>query len=201
MSSDNTLERFNMLVVEDATRARDEILEQLDEDADLKVSLKKAEIDAVANTLYNKEISYSKHESDLEISKANANARRLLIKCRNEIMGEVIDGLRSKLMEFTLSNAYFDYLVGNIEAGLKYAGSGRTMIYVTPRDFEYGFDRLRRLAGRLSDSVEFAKGEEAMIGGCRIKNTEEDIFVDNSFEKKIELYSRELIKISGLKIE
>jgi vacuolar-type H+-ATPase subunit E/Vma4 len=183
-------------MIEDAVKARDTILKQLSEEAGEKVSKRKAEIDVSVNSLYDKEVKYARQSAEAEIAIANVNAKKRVLKTRNEILESVMKDLRGKLIGFSKTDAYEDYLAGNLKECLKYAGHSDIKIYVTPRDHEKYLGVLKKAA----PGAHIAEDGDAMIGGCKIANNKRGIFVDNSFQKKIELCLDELFIISELSV-
>jgi vacuolar-type H+-ATPase subunit E/Vma4 len=195
-SIDEKLEMFNRMIIGDATKSRDAIMKQLKDEADKKLADSQAEIDREAAELSAKERLKATQQSEARISKANIGARKALMAARGEIVASVLGELRERLGEFAQSDGYGEYLANSVRETLAYVGPGAADVYLAPRDCE----RHGAAIQALYPELRLARGDAAMIGGCRVANERLGIYADNTLAKKAEMCADELYRISGLRI-
>jgi V/A-type H+-transporting ATPase subunit E len=195
-SIDEKLELFKKIIIDDATKSRDAVLDQLKAEADKKLAESTAEIDREAAELFARERAKAAQQKEARISMAIINAKKMLIATRNDIFADVLGGLSDKLGEFAKSDAYGGYLAGSVRDMVQYVGEAHADIYLTPQDY----DRHRAAINGEFAQLNVLRGDVAMIGGCRVINDDLGIYIDNSFEKKVEMCVDELFKKSELKV-
>ena len=209
---DEKLNAFDKIIVEDAMRARDLIRNQIHQESEQRLAEIKAGIKRDAEREVQREARRAEMEKDSRISKAGAEARKMLINARNEILASVLVDLEERLSAFTRTEAYDGYIIKNIMEALKYAnikgdgggnGSGGNgsgvgfVLYMTPRDCE----KYKSAALTCAPDITVAQAEAGMIGGVRISNDDAGVFVDNTLKKKVELCADELFLMSGLTVD
>ena len=113
-SNDEKLDVLEKIIYDDATRAREAILALVRQDSDQRLAGIKEEIARDAEQDYRKESQRSLQEKDSRISKANINARKMLMSARNDIISSVLYELSERLASFTRTTEYRGYLEQNI---------------------------------------------------------------------------------------
>jgi len=108
------LDNFNRLILEDATRSRDEILAQLKAEAERKLAESKADIDREAAALVTRETSRADRDCDSSVSRASIDARKRLMGARNDIIADVLAGLSRMLRAFAGTDEYGPFLEANV---------------------------------------------------------------------------------------
>jgi vacuolar-type H+-ATPase subunit E/Vma4 len=220
------LELFEKLMLGDAARSRNAILDQLRGESSATLENIISETGREASLEYQKEMQRIAAEKDSSLSKANIDSRKLLMKARGEILESVLAELSRRLVAFTRSESYGAYMAANIRVALARAGlfppeatscvkegaavdaansvnegvavdaTGKIRVYFTPRDF----GAFSAEAQRYSSGIAVMRGGEEAIGGVRVENKAEGIYIDNTLQTKVRQCSDELYQISGLTI-
>jgi len=204
------LELFDRLMLSDATRARNAILDQLRSESDAAFERTKDEIEREASLACQKDIRRITAEKESRLSKANMNAKKMLINARSEILDSILGDLCQKLESFTETAQYRRFMEKNVGEALARAGlpekgeadgkieaDGRGYyIIFTPRDYgEYSDEALKYARG-----LQVRTGGSDMIGGVIVENLNSGVFIDNTLRTKAQLCADELFQISRLTI-
>jgi vacuolar-type H+-ATPase subunit E/Vma4 len=116
---DDKLDLFEKLIISDASQIRNAMLNKLHDESDLTFESIKEEIDDEAAQAYQKDVMYAALEKDSRLSKANINSRIMLMQVRNELLASVLDELTVRLIAFTKTAAYRDFLLENIRGAIE----------------------------------------------------------------------------------
>ena len=195
-SVDEKLESFNRMILKDATASRDDVLDNLRKDTEIKLEASKAAIDREITEVYNREITKAVQQKESLISKAKVNTRKSIIAVRNEIMTSVIAELTERFRAFTESPDYEPWLMKNIDDAMALVAPEAGQLHLTQRDFDL---YRRQISLRFPNLALFA-ADSGMMGGCRAKAPNKNLFVDNSIENKIDCCRGELFSISAIKL-
>lgn len=220
------LDNLDRLIFDDATRTCDEIRNQLRQDTDQKLAGIKAEIEREYAQEYQRVTYQASLDKDARLSRANINARKMLLGARSDIIASVLDDLSERLRAFTKSDAYADYLMRCVREAVSRAGQpintapgapsvgpagpvwpaasagsaadapGDISVYLTPRDYEAYSKTVRAIA----PGIDVRQGGEGLIGGALVENVRKGVYIDNTLKKKIELSVDELLQISSLTV-
>lgn len=175
------LERFTNDIMSDVTAKRQEILQEVENVLEKKYKEKEMEY---INTSYEiiedglKKIDKEKNEI---ISKTIMDNRVKLLNKRSEIIDRIFDGVVEVIKEFTKSKEYYDYLVNMIKDSINSLGEGKKVIYINYNDKQY----LETLNKEFENNVILENKTIDMLGGCKVHNKNSNIFLDNSFSKKL----------------
>ena len=198
---DEKLITFEKIIEHEAIEIRERIREELRRESEERLTGVKEEIRKNAELAYQKDALQAQMERDSRISRAKMNARMRLTDARSDIIASTLSALTQRLAEFTESEAYRGYLLDNAGDSLDGAekiGAGKGLrLYLTPRDYERFADEIRRRR----PGVEILSGGAEMIGGVKVENAGEGLYIDNTLKRKSELCADELYHISGLTID
>ncbi|NDL66538.1 V-type ATP synthase subunit E [Anaerotalea alkaliphila] len=134
--------------------------------------------------------------NELQSKKKMENRGKLLHK-RTEIIDSVFRGAEKELAAFAASDAYKEYLMGMLDRNLAATGKEQVTVYLSAQDAV--------LAEEIKDKYKVLVTVEDrnanMIGGCKIYDAARNIFIDDSFAKRLESQRDEFMKNCDLSIE
>lgn len=175
-------DKLNLLtqrVMADAAAKRDELKKKAKKEID--DALKKKELDALgeAYDTIQGELSSLRAQNSAKIAQANEEARKALLKKRDEITGQVFAGVMKKIEAFRASEDYGPWLARQAEAALSCAGESECIISVMPGDETY-------LAKLGQKNVTVKADLKNAIGGCQAFCPDKNILIDLTLQTKLE---------------
>ncbi|MDR3552394.1 MAG: V-type ATP synthase subunit E [Clostridia bacterium] len=133
---DKKLEKFTSAVLKDAQDQRDTMLSEIDEYR--KAQMEEAE-EAILNETYvmiQNEITAVKNAQSRKVSLAELDCRRSLLLLREKITGEVFDEAAQRILAFTATPEYVDFVCGLLKQGAGDMPDGETVIFVKKDDLK-----------------------------------------------------------------
>ncbi|MDQ2087262.1 V-type ATP synthase subunit E [Herbivorax sp. ANBcel31] len=191
------LDKFSKIALEEATKKRDEILQQMKKEKDALMHQKKEEFQLQAQEFLKKELQFLEKEKNDIISKSFSQARELLSETRERIKKEVFNEINEKINEFINSTDYEKYLLNLINNSCNLAGKGELVVLLRKKDIDLILKKERNLSSKAS----FEEAEDEIIGGCKIFNKTMNTFIDSTISKKLEEAKDSFFETSCLKID
>ncbi len=194
------LNTFTSLVLDDAGRKRDELMEKVQEKHDTLVNAKETEFLEEAYESIQHSISDAKKAANEKVLHVELEAKKKLLLTRENIINEVMDGAKEKLKAYTHTEEYGKWLLDKVEKSLFEVGKGSKIVYISSDDL-----RFKEQIEKFSDdeaqvSVE-AANEKDFIGGVKVFNPTRRVSVDYSFKELLAEEKKEFLQNSGLTID
>jgi V/A-type H+-transporting ATPase subunit E len=191
------LEKFTSAVLKDAEEQRSQILKEIDEYRNAQIEKAEEEILNDAYVMIQNEIAIIKNKNGRQVSLAELESRRKLLKLRDEISRSVFEDAAKNLLNFSLTSKYIDYICNIIKKCADTFPAGKSVIMVKKEDLQYK-DRFLSAFGR-EDAV-CETSDNLTIGGVIIYNHDKGIIVDESLDLKLENQKDWFAATSGLTI-
>jgi V/A-type H+-transporting ATPase subunit E len=176
------LDKFTSAVMKDAQKQRDAILKEMDEYRSEQMARAEEEFKNEADTLIQKETAAIKNRQSRSLSLAELESRRNLLKLREKITQKVFGEASQRILEFTKSDKYADYLLRIVSEGSKDMPEGPLEIQVKKDDLVLK-DRLRQAASRPATVVQNAN---IILGGAILYARGRGLIVDETLDLKLE---------------
>ena len=193
---ENKLEKFTSAVLKDAEDQRSGILHEIEEYK--KSEMEKAEEEVLHESyiMIQNEIAAIKNENSKKISLAELDGRRKLLKLRDEISDSVFREAAVKILAFTKSPEYPDYLKKILS---RYSGGfpeGKITIYVKSDDLSYK----EMILSTFGKPAEIVSNPEIELGGLIILDHDRGIEVNETLDLKLSGQKDWFAVSSGLSI-
>lgn len=189
------LNKFSSSVMNDAHKKLEALEAEINAQKESKIESKYDEFLTKAYEQIQDCISKIRKEDNEKVRNAEFEAKKVLLKRREDIIEDVFATAQKKLLEFRNSDGYVSWLKEKVHKALKEAGDGRKECYLTEQDSEY-------IKGELLEDAELATvSEKDFWGGVRIRNLEKGILVDYSFYELLEGQRADFLQNSGLTID
>ncbi len=197
---DNILEEklrnFSTLVMADARKKSDEITREAESEKQKKLKVNE---DKILNNAYNiiqsSVLKYDKEDNE-RVLHAEVEAKKRILKKREEIVDRVFESVAEKLDAFVEGDDYEAWLEKLCaKAAEEIGGSGKT-VYLTSRDMKYA-DKISAAAG----GADVKMSSENFIGGIKMESEEKHISVDYSLKSLSENEKNNFIQNAGLSID
>lgn len=166
-------------------KMEDEALQSMQEEAKKDADLKlKQELEEIHS------------EASAEISETHTQRTKKLIAKRDEYVAEVFKAAREKLVAFTKSAKYKDYLLKKAKAAADNDFVDAVML-VRAEDMQYS-EELKKAYGK---TVEVKASDEITLGGFILENTADALVVNETLEFALENQKTWFANNSGLMIK
>ncbi len=155
-------------ILEDAEKQRKDILS-------------KAEKEALDDAYQKIQSAVSKNQSreKMTISKAEQEARINLLTYREKLVQSIFDEVERKVIEFTKSNRYKDYLISLLcEENIQ----DETVIYLKPEDMQY----VNQLMETQRKDCVFTEEKSIKYGGLSVQNKNSPILINKTIDNMLE---------------
>lgn len=148
-----------------------------------EAELKKAEEEIIqdVNSMIEKEIISMKNKVFIEISRKQLEERRKFFKRRKEIIEDIFASSKKKLLNFTTSEKYKDYLIRYAKEIAEVLDSSDTVLFVKSDDLKYA-DIIKESFGK---KCEIATSKDIQIGGIRGYSSSQGIMADKTLDTKL----------------
>lgn len=202
METNNLTEKLNTftsLVIQDAREKREKLLEDVEKEYSKK--LDESEIGLLQGAYENiqQNIHEVQKDANARILHAQMEARKKLILKREEIINEIMENAKGKLIEFAKSEEYKKWLPEKIENALNEVGKGSKIVYISPDDMDMK-EQIEQISQTSKITVE-ATSERGFIGGAKVLNTDRKVSVDYSFGEMLSSQKHEFLQSSGLTLD
>lgn len=190
------LNTFTSLVMEDASRKRDQMLEAVEREHKERLTEKENEFLQEAYEEIQQAVSDAKKHSNEKVLHEELESKKQLLLAREKIISEVMTDAEAKLKEFIAGGDYEAWLIDKIEKALFEVGKGSKTVYISPDDLKYK-DKIQQLGDTGKITVEAASDRD-FLGGAKIYNTDRKIAVDYSFKEMLSEQKSIFLQSSGL---
>lgn len=191
------LNTFTSIVLKDASKKRDEMLEAVEREHEVKLTEKENEFLQEAYEEIQHSVADARKHSNQKVLHEELEAKKQLLIAREKIITEVMDTAAAKLKAFASGDKYEAWLLDKTEKSLFEVGDGSKTVYISSDDLKYK-DKIESLeSGKIT--VE-AAAEADFAGGVRVYNTEKRIAVDYSFKELLSEQRNAFLQNSGLSI-
>lgn len=186
------LKSFSSTVMNDALKQRAKIEEQTEKEHKDRVGAREDEFLQDAYVAIRKIVTETQKADNERVLRAETEARRSLLKRREEIIDTVFEDVEKKLLDYTKTEQYKAALADKITEVLSQLGEGEKVIILTEAD------------AQLFDAACGAKLEtvavEGFIGGVKGHNCHRGIAVDYSYYELLTLQRENFLQKSGLSL-
>lgn len=188
------LNKFTSKVMADAKRKSDELEAELAREKSTRLEKSRDEFLQEAYSCIQDCAAKLQKENNERVRTAEFEAKKVILKKREEIIDRVFDRAAEKLREFYNGADYEMWLSEKLERALKEVGAGAKEVYLTERD-------AKALAGKLPENVTVTEvSDKEFWGGVRVKNSERGIMADYSFYELLKSERGGFLQKSGLTV-
>ncbi|MPM83323.1 V-type proton ATPase subunit E [bioreactor metagenome] len=189
---------FSQIVLQDAIKERDEILAEIRNIKDTKIS--KAELDILEEVYryIHDEMVKVQDEYKQLLSKNIFDLKRNLLLRRDEILNLVFNEVKEKLIGYTKSEEYTPYMESLVKEAVKSIQSKEITILVKNDDLSLS-ELLKTAALPILCQVE--PSGDIMLGGLIVNSASDHIFIDETLDTRFLAERRGFILQSGLSID
>ena len=189
------LNKFSSNVMNDAQKKLEELEAEIKSEKASKLESKYDEFLEDAYERIQDCISKIRKEDNERVRMAEFDAKKALLKKREEIIDDVFGEASRKLYEFKGSPEYGEWLKKRLKKAVLEAGEGKKQAYLTEAD-------CAAVSGELPEGVAVeAVPEKEFWGGVRVRNLEKGIMVDYSFYELLQAQRADFLQNSGLVID
>ncbi len=195
MNESNKTSRFLEAINRYAKEQSDAILQEVEEFK--KQEIEKATKEAItdAYVLIQKTIAVEKSKIVSEFAKKEQDSKRELFIKRQEIVEEVFEKATKKLVDFTKTDEYKEYMIKSAkEIAQQFADNG-CVVYVKADDMAFAQD----IKGIISN-CEIVADEKITIGGIKGYCEKLSVIADNTLDSKLSYQREWFVENSELKV-
>lgn len=182
-NADEKKDKFYIAINHYAEEQRNKIEEEIA--AFKKKELSDAEIEVLTECylMIQKEMIQMRTGISREMAVREADMKRQLLEKRQKIVDEVFQRTSDKLIEFTKTDRYADFLKKSAEQVSKVLqGQQETVIYLKPDDEKYE----EMIRGAFHSPCSFQPLDSIRIGGIRARNESLGLFADETLDTLLE---------------
>ena len=143
----------------------------------------------------NQELSEISSIAAAEISQSHSERIKKLIEKRDGYVANVFSEAKAKLVEFTTSKEYVDFMLAKKLKKLEAYHLTQSTMYVKKQDLD---DQLAKAYG---SEIEIVASDSLEIGGLIVENSESKLVIDESLDTALENQKDWFAKNSGLIIK
>ena len=184
---------FSELVLRDAALKRDELIVAVENERRERLNKKENEFLERAYEEIQSTIAKAKKESNSKLLRAELDAKKQLLIKREQIVDDVMDGAKQKLIEFKSSAEYEEWLKELINKAFAEVGEGAKTVYVAADDM-----KLKSWIENIQNEITVEPVENSdFIGGVRVYNTIRRVAVDYSFGEMLLEQRQKFLRENG----
>ncbi len=157
----------------------------------------KAEVSKEVQARFEKELTALQLQSTVASATDATKQRQDLIGLRDGYVKTVFEGARAKLIEFTNSGKYEEFLLSKIKEAAQNYGFEDAQILVSEKDKKYE----AKILSAYGLKAEVIASEKLTIGGFILLNPKTNVVIDNSLSFILEDQKAYFTKNSGLIIK
>ncbi len=192
------LEHFTSEIMSGVAEQKSQI--ELEQDKRLKAEYDKKELEYLesAYEIIQTGLKDIDREKNEVISKTLMKNKVALLNGRKNIIDEVFAQAKKRLEAHAKTEGYKDELIEKINTHMDYMGQGDYVIYINYKDKElYRF--LQELYPKHQVFIERKHIE--MIGGCKLLNKTKNVFIDDSYAKRLEEERADFLQYCEIQID
>lgn len=191
------LNTFTSLVLKDASKKRDEILETVERAHQEKLTKKENEFLEEAYEEIQRSVAQAQKHSNAMVLQEELEAKKKLLLTREKIIRDVMDAASDRLKEFAAGEKYEAWLLDKIKKSIFEVGKGSKIVYIAPNDLQYK-EKIEELCDERITVT--AAEEHGFLGGAKVYNPDRRVAVDYSFCEMLSEQRSEFLQSSGLSI-
>lgn len=186
------LKKFYGTVLKDAEVQRDEIEKEITREREANKAAKEDEFLADAYMTIQKNITRIQKEDNEKVLHAELEARKDLLKKREQIIDDVFAEAETKIREYMKTSEYKKALAEKISAAIGELGEGAKTVNLVEQDKDvFDADCGAKLV---------CVPDKEFIGGVKVINEDKDIAVDYSYYELLCAQRDEFLQKSGLSL-
>lgn len=189
------LRSFKSAVLGEAKAKGDKKLDKTKKKTDEIIEKNETEYLSEAYDKIQSKIRSIRRSDNERVLQADVEARRKLLKAREDMVNKVFMEAREKLAAFKVSEDYVAWLENKIENALSQLGDGSISVQLCESD--------RAVAEKISakfSNVNFVFESDDAIGGVRVYNDDKRTAVDYRFSEMLDMQRSEFLRTGGLSI-
>ncbi len=178
----------------------DEKISQLEEEVK---EYEKREIEKAKNDDYNRMFNYMqekvqeiKHKYRQDITRYELQTKRSIFMYRNSLAQKIFDEVSEKLVEFSNSDKYFDFIVDKLNESLKVFPCETGKILVSKKDLQL-LEKIKEKVPAITDVLVDKKNH---LGGFTLINEEAGLLIDQTFKTLIEDEKQKFYSSCGMTV-
>lgn len=190
--------KFSSIVLEDTDAQRDALLNEVEVKYNKIVEEKENEYLEEAYESIQKSIQNSSKSANEQLLQARMEAKKKLLSRREEIIGEVMEAVKYRLLDYKKTPGYAQWLKKKTQIAFFELGKGDKTVFISGADVKYK-EILEAIADEGNITVEGLVGQD-FIGGVKVYNKDKRISVDYSFKEMLQDAKRKFLQTSGLSV-
>lgn len=190
------LERFTNDIMKEVSIKRKEIFESVEQAYREKFDKKQTKYLNENYVLIQESLKKIDKEKNEMISKAIMDINKKMLNKRKEIIELVFEQAKTKIKEHTQDKNYFEELVLTIKRNINEIGEGDLEIIISFSDRNH----LEALKQIFSQSIILENKNVEMLGGCKIVNKTKNLFIDDSYAKRLEYQKDFFLQNSNIRL-
>lgn len=184
---------FTNMVMGDAGKRRDELLESIEKEKEKRLDSLKKEIEEDAQSEMKRKTENIKKENNERILKTEAQLKKELLIEREDMVKAVMDAVRAKLDAFMETPDYDSWLVAKAKQAVEELGEGEIVVSV-------GDAKKTAVIESAVKGVKCELSEALVAGGISASNKDKGLYADYSFASLLEEEEESFLQRSGLNI-
>lgn len=197
MREEDKLEQFTNDIMANVALKRQKVLAGVDKDIERRYKEKESLLYTEAYDVIQEGMKEIDREKNEVVSKAVMDNRILLFHKRAEIVADVFKRVRKQIRDFCSEETYYDYLLKMIKEDLEHLAEGDKVIYINHTDKLHQ----EKLEKDLGMPITIENRHKDFIGGCKIVDKENSLFIDDTFESKLMSQKEDFIYSCQIKVE
>ncbi len=195
--TEEKLQTFMEIVLKEATRKKQEILEQAEAARREKVESNELKLLKDAHESIQDSLRSMGRASNEEVSRTILESKQALFTRREEIIATVFENVSARLAEFRKTPAYAEYLTRLVLRGYEELGEGDVRIAVDEEDRELlaGLQKGIGKTFRIEDAV------DTLQGGCLFINRTTGRMCDFSISRQLETEKQAFLERYDLSLD
>lgn len=192
------LEHFTSEIMSEVSAEKAKI--ELEQNKRLKEDYDKKELEFLedAYEIIQNSLKDIDREKNAVISKTLMKNKVALLNGRKNIIDHVFQEATKRLEARTKTEEYKEELINKINKHIEYMGQGDYVIYINYKDKEL----YRFLQERYPEhQVLIERKNIEMVGGCKILNKDKNLFIDDSYAKRLEEEREDFLQYCEIQID
>jgi vacuolar-type H+-ATPase subunit E/Vma4 len=174
------LEKFISAVNDEVDTKVSKLLDEAETEKKNIISAAKAESESTAEKYIASAQKKTGGKYVRDISKAELDMKKEILKCREELSAKVFDAVESRIADYRQTNAYADGLVKTL---LLMNISDNSQVRLAPEDMKLA-DALKKVIR--AENVTFAEDSSIKLGGLSVYSKEKGTIIDKTFDLAVE---------------
>lgn len=162
-------------------RKHSETLEDIKKQEEMELRKAEEEIIEDANAMINKELIAMKNKVSIEVSRKELAERKKFFRRRKEIMEDMFKECHKRLVDFSVSEKYKEFLNQYAKAIGNYLNSSDIVLFVKEEDLKYK----DMICEAFEKPCEIAVDRDILIGGIKGYSRSLGIIADETLDAKL----------------